>query len=893
LTRRTARFSLATPVRAVSLAFMLSLASCSVEEEPNVGADAADAAEEDTGPDDAGTTKKKDTKVWTGKCAGGPTMCDDGNPCTADDCDPHTGCSNDVKDCKDDDDCTKDLCDITTGSCKHIKDPCDDNNICTINVCQKGEGCVVDKVLDCADDDACTADGCSPIKGCVSSPASCDDGKSCTKDSCDPKTGCKHDGPGPGVQCCEKPIDCEDDSPCTVHSCVGGVCQTQPVFGCCKADLDCDDGNGCTTDQCSVATGACANIYKPGAGCCATKADCHDGDNCTLDHCIGGKCGYDVTCCSANSDCNKGGAIGLCAAVTCTNSLCAAKPTGKAGCCNPLVGGTSFEKADKLGYKLLPGTNGRWKLDTTANTAKVGAASLKYEGASKQIAGGSPVARIIFDPVELPAATQVSVRFWFLAQPGPLSPKERFRVRLRTAAGEWHLLEIYGTYPSWQLRTIDLSAFAARASTRKVQLILDVQPSSKLQPTAFFRIDDVRFTSTCKAKSCVTKSQCNDFLAASTEACIGGKCVYAADTEYCEYADHKSCDDGDKCTTDYCSGNTCKHIKKKNCCHNNTECDDKNVCTTDACVNSLCVHPKKPPTQCCNAVADCDDSNPCTIDACPAVGLPCQHTKTSPDCCVGKLDCDDSDKCTIDVCIDLKCSHKNQCCKSDKDCDDGDDKCTTDKCAKNLCSWTPTGAKGCCEKGMLSVGFEGKDLGGFKLVSSLTTSKWQAVVGQRAFKGKGALYYGNPAKKNFNDGKSKGTATTTTLTIPKADKTVLKFALYMDSESSTSYDRLDVYVIEGAKKWTVWRKNAKGFKVKTWAEHTVNLSAWAGRKVQIQWEFDTNDAVANTGEGVYVDEVSVVRTCADYSCAKSTDCNDGHTFSIDNCTGGKCSYSLK
>ncbi len=369
------------------------------------------------------------------------------------------------------------------------------------------------------------------------------------------------------------------------------------------------------------------------------------------------------------------------------------------------------------------------------------------------------------------------------------------------------------------------------------------------------------------------------------------RCIYGPQPEYCESS--KVCNDNDFCTSDYCSGNVCKHNPIKNCCHDTSECIDKDACTTDACVNKRCKNPKKPPTECCNDVGECDDGNPCTLDACPAVGLPCQHTKTDPGCCVADTECDDGDKCSIDRCKANKCTHQNECCKTDKDCDDGDAKCTSDKCqASGKCEWFPTGAEGCCENEMLTATFEGGSVHGFKLESQLATSKWQLRTGGKAHKGKGALYYGNIAKGNFNDGASKGTVTSPEFEVAAGERTELNFALYMDTESSTTYDRLEVFVLRGAKKTKVWDKKHKGFKLKQWIAYKVDLSAFGGEKVKLQWDFNTNDGVSNNGEGVYLDEIRLQRSCEDHVCNNVKDCDDGHAFSADSCQGGKCGYKF-
>ena len=170
-------------------------------------------------------------------------ICDDGNPCTADTCDPRTGCVstpvaqacedgnpctlNDTcvegqcqngpkKECDDEDVCTDEFCDLITGLCEfsYNEKPCDDGSPCTgDDLCSKG---VCEGLLDdCDDGNVCTGDGCDPETGCTFAAVtkSCDDGDACTS----------------GDMCAEK-------------SCSGEA-------------ITCDDGNVCTSDACDSNAG--------------------------------------------------------------------------------------------------------------------------------------------------------------------------------------------------------------------------------------------------------------------------------------------------------------------------------------------------------------------------------------------------------------------------------------------------------------------------------------------------------------------------------------------------------------------------------------------------------------------------------------------------------------
>jgi hypothetical protein len=266
-------------------------------------------------------------------CALFSTLCDDGNACTADACNPVTGnCQTPIlKDCSDGDPCTlDDACDPASGDCINTHSAgaaCDDGDACTANdACLAGGGCAGSPIPGCCDSDAdcddsnpCTMDDCSPGTqscahtdvvcddgdictvdacnlsdgSCVSAPISCDDGTVCTTDFCLPDSGCQNtavcfpDHDPLYSECLGTP--CDDGNLCTVNdSCSSGTCAGEAVTcaddgdacteefcdlenGCTERPLDCDDGDDCTTDSCDPDDG-CAHSLNP--GCCESDADC-------------------------------------------------------------------------------------------------------------------------------------------------------------------------------------------------------------------------------------------------------------------------------------------------------------------------------------------------------------------------------------------------------------------------------------------------------------------------------------------------------------------------------------------------------------------------------------------------------------------------------------------
>src|SRR2546428_604600 len=223
-----------------------------------------------TNPCDDGSACTLADTCSFGSCAGTPRSCDDANVCTADSCDPATGCVNAPRSgpCDDHDACTTaDTC--TGGRCVGTLRSCNDGNVCTDDSCNPATGCVhTPNTAPCDDGDACTTVDICRGGNCVgSAPPSCDDGNLCTDDSCNPATGCVHT---PNTASCADFDACPTGDPCAGGRCVAGPPRS------------CDDGNLCTDDACRPDTGC---VYTPNA------AVCDDGDACTTDDiCTQGTC---------------------------------------------------------------------------------------------------------------------------------------------------------------------------------------------------------------------------------------------------------------------------------------------------------------------------------------------------------------------------------------------------------------------------------------------------------------------------------------------------------------------------------------------------------------------------------------------------------------------------
>lgn len=111
----------------------------------------------------------------------GVAVCDDGDACTADLCDPRAGCSHGPVACDDGNACTDDRCDAEVG-CVHTATRCDDDDACTSDGCDPARGCTR-TALACRDDDECTIDVCDATRGCVFTAQSGAGGVGCRLDA--------------------------------------------------------------------------------------------------------------------------------------------------------------------------------------------------------------------------------------------------------------------------------------------------------------------------------------------------------------------------------------------------------------------------------------------------------------------------------------------------------------------------------------------------------------------------------------------------------------------------------------------------------------------------------------------------------------------------------------
>jgi hypothetical protein len=664
--------------------------------------------------------------------------------------------------------------------------------------------------------------------GCCGAVADCDDGNACSTDTCGPtalssnQPICAHKQQ---ADCCSSSGDCDDGKPCTLDLCpvAGGKCTYNALPECCATGADCDDDNTCTIDHCPKAGATCQHTDT----CCKTDGECVSDDACLKGACTGGECTFISTCCIGNAECDD---FNPCTVDSCSDGKCVLTPSLLPGCCSPepwvatfgsgLEGWTSDPPVAGLSWSAAP-----FPFDEGGKKGD-GGAVLGIPGSSMTGVVGSNYVNLKSPDITLPPGQDMTFSF---KTKFDLSYKSTSQNVTAYIYHEGKLTTLgaltYGTSgkEGWQAYSKDVSAMSGQ--TFQIHLRGRVYGFGSGTSGTGIWVDDVKFATSCNPLKCSTNTQCPTVATCLSGICGDGVCTYA-----------------------------------NACCVSNTDCKSDNLCITSTCSGTKCQFAEK--KGCCMGAGDCDDGNACTTDSCPKAGGDCVHAAVAG-CCLSSSDCNDSDKCTDDLCLQNKCKNNNLCCKIDAECADGETKCTVDTCgADSLCQHKQTGAAGCCEPMPVNDDFE-KGAGSWTFVNSAGASKGWQVTGNalQSKSPKGALYYGDPGAGNYDFGASNGTATSPSFLVPASQKAELKLQLYMDTESGTTYDKLTIYIVDAGAKATIWTKGTGGFATKKWIEVKSDLSKYAGKSIAVILDFNTTDSVANSTQGVFIDDFQVVVDC--------------------------------
>jgi hypothetical protein len=607
---------------------------------------------------------------------------------------------------------------------------CDDEFDCTADSCDPDTGCVNEFLEngECADGNPCTvADHC--VAGeCTGSPVPCNDDNPCTDDSCDETGGCIFTA---------NQNDCDDELPCTIGDhCKDSICAGTAVECGCQSDADCselEDGdlcngtlycdtsslpfecalvpdsaiecpapNGphvdCLQASCDAQTGACS-IAPDNDGLACNDSDlCTIGETCTLGECSGGDA----------LNCNDGN--------VCTDDLC----EGDSGC--------QHEPNEKSCQDGSICTVNDSCMDTECLPGQPLACDDNNECTDDTCA---PNIGCLFEPNESQCNDANPCTTGDHCNGGKCIPMVMLDCDDGNPCTDDSCEADKGCVHSLNVSPCD----DGNACTD------DDQCNSGWCSGQFVACDD---GNVCTDDSCDQNSGCQNLpndkpctdatVCTVGDHCENGECVSIGeldcdDDNLCtddacneelgcvHKANNAPCDDGDECTeSDECQDGGCAGGEPLQCnddvectmdecvspdgCQSvpsDLACDDDDICTDDICDPEFgCVHSLNQ--------APCDDDNPCTVgDAC-AAGI-CEggelatcddgNVCTSGECqgdqgCVYTAvagECDDANPCTTNDSCQL-----GECTGAQLPCDD-DVACTTDECtAQSGCTYTPNDA---------------------------------------------------------------------------------------------------------------------------------------------------------------------------------------------------------
>ncbi len=609
---------------------------------------------------DADLCNGNETCDGSGTCvAGTPSTIDDGNPCTADACDPITGVTHTPlpagSSCSDGNACNGgETCD-GSGTCQAGTAPTvDDGNPCTIDSCDAVLGVVHQPAsagVSCADGDACNGDEvCDGSGTCLAgTPPTVDDGNPCTVDTCDPTTGVSHVPTATGTSCSDGNA-CNGDETCDGSgTCTAGTAPTV------------DDGNPCTADSCDPASGVIHNPVPAGTSC-------SDGDLCN-----------GAETCDGSGTCAAGTPPVVDDGNPCTADACDPS-TGVSH--TPVAAGTSCSDGNAC--------NGDETCDGSGTC---------QAGTAPTLDDGNPCTADSCDP-----ATGVSHR------PEPAG----------TACADGNVCNGDETCDG--------------SGTCQAGTPLTVDDGNPCTADACDPIAGVTHTPVSAGTSCSDGDACN-----GDETCDG--------SGTCQAGTAPTLDDGNPCTADACdpvlgvthtpvaAGTSCSD---GNACNGDETCDgsgtclagtapavdDGNPCTADSCdpLTGVSHTPVVAGTSCsdgdvCNGEETCDgsgtcvagtpllldDGNPCTADSCdPTAGV--SHTPVA-----AGTSCSDGNACNGDE----TCDGSGSCQSGTAPTVDDGNPCTTDSCDPATgVSHTPEPAGTACSDGNVCNGDETCDASG-------------------------------------------------------------------------------------------------------------------------------------------------------------------------------------
>ncbi|MEZ6137701.1 MAG: pre-peptidase C-terminal domain-containing protein [Pirellulaceae bacterium] len=119
-------------------------------------------------------------------------------------------------------------------------------------------------------------------------------------------------------------------------------------------------------------------------------------------------------------------------------------------------------------------------------------------------------------------------------------------------------------------------------------------------------------------------------------------------------------------------------------------------------------------------------------------------------------------------------------------------------------------------------------------------------------------YFGLDASCSFNAGRVAGTLTSPSLSLRADSSPELRLNYRFGGEGGTTFDRTEVRVsTDGGATFTIVAGKAAFPATNVWTAKVVDLSAYAGQTIVLQFWFDSIDSVANSGLGWQIDDLEV------------------------------------
>lgn len=502
-----------------------------------------------------------------------------------------------------------------------------------------------------------------------------------------------------------------------------------------------------------------------------------------------------------------------CVIKVCDENGCVLEQDPDPFCCAISNYDEPFSGIDNAGYTFEGGAGGcTWQVRTTGQKHSEPAALWYGNIATNNFNCGSTSGTARSPLITLPNRDGNRMTFWVWMDTEHTMSYDQLRVRVKVLGGT--------TTEVWTKQSYINGG--GPAQWREQEVILDGFKGKTVQLEFFFNsVDGISNTG--------QGTYVDDILI--TASCPETLC-----------AEDLECDDGTACTTDTCGGEI-------GCLNTFLVCNDGTACTTDACDPALgCVF---------NPIT-CNDNNACTTDSCdPLTG--CKFTAAV---------CNDNDLCTTDT-----CNSTTGCIFTPQNCSDNDG-CTIDSCLNGICGYEFEQTPECCLVEDYSQNFD--TASDFVVQNSNDFSKWQVFTTGLAFSAPNALYYGNTATLNYNNGTTNGSASTPYMELPdyEGSRLVFRARLHID----TSYDKLTLFVDEAqgpdlpdisTPVWTQQNYFSQGPQ-QIWRKQVIPLDAFQGKTVRFRWFFDTQNSSSNSGQGIFLDNVAMEINCD----AVDTD-NDG------------------